>query len=376
MKKLKIPYLNLLPVLLIAFVMFKLVDNTQLSFSGVFSLVYACIAYFVTGFVVAYLLNPAMNFFENLIRSQRDSETARKLKRAGVIAFLYLMLIGIVTIFVVAIVPTIRDGINEIAANIPRYAENIQRTLIELPGTLDPQIYDAIDTWLENGFTVLYNWLSGMDFSAIGQGVSSIATGLIRFFFGFIISAYFLYSKEGLCLAAKRLLFALCSQKNAEKVMETGQKINGIFLNFIVSKLLQSLILFMIGLLVLVLLDIPLAPLVALIIAVTNMIPYIGPWVGGAVCILVILFYSPLKALWVLLYILGVQVVDNTIISPKVMSDQMGISPLLVIAGVTLGGIFGGILGMFLGVPVVAVLKLVFYDPFIEKRLRDKNIDF
>ncbi len=374
MKKIKIPYLNVLPVLLIAFVLFKLVDNTQLSFSGVFSLLYACIAYFVAGFVMAYVLNPAMKFFENLIRSQKDSETACKVKRAGVIAFLYLLLVGILTIFVVAIIPTIRDGINELAANVPRYAENLQRLLIDFSGTIDPQVYDAIETWVENSADMLYDWLSGMDFSAIGQGVSSFATGVVRLFFGFILSVYFLYSKERLCCAAKRLLYALCSRKLADKIMETAGKINDIFLNFIVSKLLQSLILFMIGLLVLVLLEIPFAPLVALIIALTNMIPYIGPWLGGGVCVITVLFYSPLKALWVLLYILGVQVVDNTIISPKVMSDQMGISPILVIAGVTLGGIFGGILGMFIGVPVVAVVKLVFYDPFIEKRLKEKNI--
>ena len=76
----------------------------------------------------------------------------------------------------------------------------------------------------------------------------------------------------------------------------------------------------------------------------------------------------------VAIYAVGAQILDNTIIGPKIMSDQVGISPLLVIAGVTLGGTFGGILGMFLGVPVIAVIKLVFYDPYIERKLKENDI--
>ncbi|MBE7022629.1 MAG: AI-2E family transporter, partial [Ruminococcaceae bacterium] len=185
----------------------------------------------------------------------------------------------------------------------------------------------------------------------------------------------FLYSKDTLARAAQKLLYALCSKERAEGIISTGRKINNIFLNFIVSKLLQSLIMFIIGIMVLVPIGIPLAPLIALFIAITNMIPYFGPYIGAIPCVVLVFFYKPIMALWVILYAVGIQILDNLIISPKIMSDQMGISPLLVIAGVTVGGTFGGILGMFLGVPVIAVIKLVFYDVFIEKRLKNKGID-
>ena len=379
MKKFKIPYLNVLPVLLLAFLIFKLVNNTELSFGGVLATLYSCIAYFVSGFVVAYILNPALKFFEGLIQSRKDSPKTKKVKRAGVIAFLYLLLIGVVTIFVVAIIPTIRDGIAEMANNIPQYADHIESWLMDFAGGVDPQVYHAIDSWVEDAFKVLYNWLHQMDLSSIGSaltsGVSSFAVGLIRFGFGFVISVYFLFSKERLIVGLKKLVYALCGELRAEKIFEIGIKINTIFLNFIVSKLLQSLIIFVVGLIVLVPLNIPLAPLIALFIAVTNMIPYFGPYIGAVPSILLVFFYSPIKALWILIYAIGVQILDNAIIGPKVMSDQVGISPLFVIAGVTLGGTFGGILGMFIGVPIVAVIKLVFYDPYIEKKLQERNID-
>lgn len=378
MKKFKIPYLNVLPVLFISFLLFKLINNTEISIGGVFQTLYGCIAYFVSGFVIAYLMNPAMCFCERLIQSQKDTERARGLKRGGVIAFLYLLFIGIITIFVVAVIPTIRTGVREIIDNIPQYTLKLETWLEDFSLSADPELSGIIEGRIEESFKLLYNWLQNADLSSIGgaltSAVSSSATALIRFGFGLIVSIYFLFSKETLLLSIKKLCYALLGRKHADRLMDTGRKINTIFLNYIVSKLLQSLILFILGLIVLVPIGIPLAPLIAFFIAVTNMIPYFGPYIGAIPSIIVVLFYSPIKALWVAIYAVGAQILDNTIIGPKIMSEQVGISPLLVIAGVTLGGIFGGILGMVLGVPIVAVIKLVFYDPFIERKLKEQNI--
>ncbi len=378
-KKIRIPYLNVLPILFLAFLLFKLVNNTEISIGGVFQTIYGCIAYFVSGFVIAYLMNPALCFFERLIQSQKDTERTRSIKRGGVIAFLYLLFIGIITIFVVAVIPTIRTGVREIMDNIPQYTAKLETWLDEFSLSTDPELSGIIEGRVEESFKILYNWLQNADLSSIGgavtSAVSSSATALIRFGFGMIVSIYFLFSKETLVLSVKKLCYALLGKSHAERLMETGRKINTIFLNFIVSKLLQSLILFIVGLMVLVPLGIPLAPLIAFFIAVTNMIPYFGPYIGAIPSILIVLFYSPVKALWVAIYAVGAQILDNTIIGPKIMSEQVGISPLLVIAGVTLGGMFGGILGMFLGVPIVAVVKLVFYDPFIERKLQEQNVE-
>lgn len=378
MKKFKIPYLNVLPVLFISFLLFKLINNTEISIGGVFQTLYGCIAYFVSGFVIAYLMNPAMCFCERLIQSQKDTERAHSLKRGGVIAFLYLLFIGIITIFVVAVIPTIRTGVREIIDNIPQYTLKLETWLEDFSLSADPELSGIIEGRIEESFKLLYNWLQNADLSSIGgavtSAVSSSATALIRFGFGLIVSIYFLFSKESLLLSIKKLCYALLGRKHADRLMDTGRKINTIFLNYIVSKLLQSLILFILGLIVLVPIGIPLAPLIAFFIAVTNMIPYFGPYIGAIPSIIVVLFYSPIKALWVAVYAVGAQILDNTIIGPKIMSEQVGISPLLVIAGVTLGGIFGGILGMVLGVPIVAVIKLVFYDPFIERKLKEQDI--
>ena len=141
------------------------------------------------------------------------------------------------------------------------------------------------------------------------------------------------------------------------------------------SKLVQAFVFFVLGLVILAPLGIHFAPLISLVLAITNMIPYIGPWIGSVPCVTLLLLYSPIQAVILLAFILVMQILDNVFIGPKITSDRVGISPLLVIAGIAIGGTFGGFIGMFIGVPVVAVVKLVFYDSFVERRLKEKNID-
>lgn len=380
LKKFKIPYLGVIPIVFLAAVIIKLVFATEISFQGVLSAIYDCVAYFIWGFAFAYLLNPAMVFFEKLIASRKDTPSVKHGKRAVIIAFLYLLLLGLLTIFIVAIVPTIRKGVSDLIDNIPRYASNFEIWLLDLTNSFDPEITESVEVYTKGLFETLYNWLTGvMDISFIGGAVTSAVSGsaqaVMRIFFGVVVSVYLLYSKEALILQAKKLTYSLFSEKRVESIFKTTQEINVIFQNFIVSKLLQSFIMFTIGLIVLVPLKIPLAPLIALIIAITNMIPYFGPWIGSVPCVLLALFIGGFwPAFITVLFAVGIQILDNLIIGPKIMSTQVGISPLLVIAGVTIGGKFGGIFGMFLGVPLIAVLKLVFYDRFISKKLREKNL--
>lgn len=379
-KKYKIPYLGVIPVILISAILLKLIFTTEISLQGVFSTIYSCIAYFVWGFAFAYLLNPAVHFFEQLIVSGKDSLRCKRGKRALVIAFLYLLITGLITIFIVAIVPTIRQGVSDLIDNIPRYAAKFEVWVLDITDSLDPNLSDTVEKYTKDLFEMLYNWLTGvMDFSSIGGAVTSAVSGsaqaIMRMFFGIVISIYFLYSKEGLILQVKRLLYSLFSEKTVESILKAGRETNVIFQNFIVSKLLQSLIMFAIGLIVLVPLRIPLAPLIALIIAVANMIPYFGPWIGAIPSVILTMFIGGFwPALVTVLFAVGIQILDNLIIGPKIMSTQVGISPVLVIAGVTIGGKFGGVFGMFMGVPLIAVLKLVFYDRFVARKLKEKNL--
>ncbi|MBE7028566.1 MAG: AI-2E family transporter [Ruminococcaceae bacterium] len=369
MKKMRVKHLSFLPVIIISFLTFKLITESDITFSGIFSLIYSCFAYFIWGGVIAYLFNPLVVFFDKLIASKKDSWSIKKAKRIFVISFLYLSFFGLFALFIVGIIPTISDGIEEITNKIPSYVLYIRNFSDKVA---ERTAFLPLNELLEKALSMLYDFLSDINLSDIYGYISSVLGGsalaLVRLFFGFSISVYFLYSKENILSEAKKLLYALFSRSASLKISKALMSINEIFSDFLGGKLIESLIMFLLGAVVLWWLNIPLSAFISLIIAVTNIIPYFGPYIGAVPSILITLMFSPVKALWVLIYAVGIQLIDNFIIGPKVMSGHVGISPLLVILGVTVGGELFGIIGMFIGVPVVAAFKRVVYDSFIERR--------
>ena len=379
MKNWKIRYLNILPVLVIAFLLCKLIFTTDISLSGVLSTIYSCIAYLIYGLVFAYFLNPFVGLLEKKIVHKQDAARMKKVKRGISIAAIYMLVIGFIVIFVVNIAPAIASGFQDFIADISAYTGKFQTWVTDKLHLVSPNVAESIGGNVTKLFGAIYNAFKGQSnvsgvSSAVTTAVSVSAKAVVRVVFGIVISVYFLFGKEKLGKHVKCFIYALFSIEHADSIMEYGRAINKIFLDFVISKLLQAFVVFVLGLCILVPFGIPLAPLISLLLALTNMIPYIGPWIGGIPSVLLAFLFNPVKGLIVLLFIIGMQILDNLVIGPKIMSDRVGISPLLVIAGVAIGGTFGGIVGMFIGVPLVAVVKLVFYDSFIERRLKAKNL--
>lgn len=366
-------------MLVIAFLLCKLIFTTNISLSGLFSTLYSCVAYFVYGLIFAYFLNPLMVFVERYMVKDTDNQKQKNLKRGLSIFIVYFLCIGFIAIFLMNIVPAIISGVNDFIGELPTYLSNFRNFVSDGIMPISPSVASKLEATISNLATDFYGWLEQeMDMVHVGKTVTSAVSGsaktVVRIVFGLVISVYFLFGKEKLSFHFKRFIYAVFSEEKANLVLDYGRSINRIFFDFIISKIMQAFVIFIIGLVVLVPFNVPLALLISLLLAVTNMIPYIGPWLGGIPSVLLALLFNPIKGLIVLLFIIGMQIVDNLFIGPKIMSDQVGISPLLVIAGVAIGGTLGGFVGMFIGVPLVAVAKLVFYDSFVEKRLNKKNI--
>ena len=380
MKNFKLRHMDLIPILIIAFLLFKLVFTADMSISGTLSALYSCISYFLYGLIIAYFLNPFISYIERKFVNDKDNEKRKKLKRGVIIAFVYLVVVGIITVFFVSVIPAVVDGVKDFIDNFPEYLANVQNWINGNFGFLNPEITEKLNVVLYEFADSFTNWATNnLDVTKVGGAVTNAVSGSAKFVlnlvFGIVVSVYFLYGKEEILKQLKKLTYAMFSEEKAGNVFDCSKKINKIFYDFILSKLVQAFVIFVLGLIVLTPLGIEFAPLISLILAVSNMIPYIGPWIGSVPCVLLTLLYNPVQAIILLAFILAMQLIDNVFIGPKIMSDRVGISPLLVIAGVAIGGTLGGIIGMFIGVPVVAVIKLVFYDGFIERRLKGKNID-
>ena len=380
MKKFRLKHMDLIPILLVGFLLFKLVFSTNMSIASAIDALYSCVSYFIYGWVIAYFLNPLVARLEKRIVREKDSEKRRSTKRSIIIATVFLVVVGLITVFFVNIIPAIVAAISDFAENLPGYLANFQNWINSTFEFLNPEVTEKINTVLSQIANGVTSWATTkLDVEKVGGVLGTAVTGsarfVLNFVFGIVVSIYFLHGKERILKQLTRLTYAILSEEKANYILDCGRKINKIFYDFILSKLVQAFVIFMLGLLVLAPLGIRFAPVISLVLAVSNMIPYIGPWIGSVPCVALLLLYDPIQALILLVFILGMQIADNVLIGPKITSDRVGISPLLVIAGVAIGGTFGGVIGMFIGVPVIAVIKLVFYDGFIERRLRQKNID-
>ena len=184
----------------------------------------------------------------------------------------------------------------------------------------------------------------------------SIISWIINIILAFVISCYLMSSKHRIIHGMKRIIYALFDQETAYKVIFTIKECNHIFGQYIIGKALDSLIIGIICFVLMCILHLQYALLISIIVGITNMIPYFGPFIGAIPGLIILLIISPKQALIFLILIFLLQQFDGTILGPKILGDSTGLSPIWIIFAITVGGATGGVVGMFLGVPVIAVL--------------------
>ena len=196
-----------------------------------------------------------------------------------------------------------------------------------------------------------------------------------RFVFNLImaifIAFYMLFDKENFLRQLRKVIYALTSEKTANRILYNGSRIHNIFQSFIVGKALDSLIIGILAFIGLTLIKAPLVLVLSLIIGVTNMIPYFGPFLGGIPAVIITLLISPIHGIWVGLFILALQQFDGNFLGPKILGNSLDVSPLWIILAVVVGGAVMGPLGMFIGVPIFATIKM-FCTEYINRKYDKK----
>jgi len=361
----KIPYLRLIPILIIAFVLFKLINNFQVFINGI-KFFLSIISYITWAFGIAYLLNPIMMFVE------------KKLKAGRIIGMIsvYILLAGFVAFFAIVIVPVIITNIREMVESIPRYVYTARQWLDSL--TIHSEWIDKeeIASLLQQIAGHLVE--RGKDFlelslSEIFRNMISFTSTLVKFLIGSVISIYLLKDKEILISSIKRLIYAILKKDHADILMGVASKANRMFARFLLGKMVDSLIIGILCFIGLILLKVRYTLLISLIVGITNMIPYFGPLIGIIPAVLLTVFYDPVKAFWVLLFIFILQQFDGWILGPKILGESIGLKPFWIIVGILVGGGLFGVIGMLLGAPCVAVIRL-FLSEYIDRRLAEKEI--
>lgn len=321
----------------------------------------------IIGIVLAYLLNPIVNFEEAWIKKLlekyiKNPKKVKGLSRMLGIAGGWLFFGIIIAVLVAAILPTIIDSVMSMIKTFPEAIDNLLRWINKtIEG--DEQAKQFVNEAIVRGSTWLEGFVTGTILpqleSYIGSIMSSAFSALklvMNIFIGFIVSVYVLASKEKFAGQAKKIIYAFFKPSQANVIVDTVRKSNEIFGGFISGKLLDSLIIGVLAYIVLSIMKMPYAMLVSVIVGVTNVIPFFGPFIGAIPSFLIILLQSPMQSLYFLIFIFILQQIDGNIIGPKILGNSTGLTAFWIVFSTTFFGGIWGFIGMVLGVPLTAVI--------------------
>lgn len=329
---------------------------------------------FLVGFMIAYVMNPFVNFFERHTKKKGNYfDTHPKITRTIAILLIYALVIGGIVWIAIYLVPEIKASVIAFTSQLPLYTTTLNNKIDEFFLQIDFISGENVNNVLNRLLDPLndvFQDVPALAETIIGN-VFTVGRAAFNVIMGIFIAFYMLFDKEGFCKQIRKIIYALTSEKTAEKIQYNGSRIHHIFQNFIIGKALDSLIIGILAFIGLNLIDAPLVLVLSVIIGVTNMIPYFGPFLGGIPAVIITLLISPIDAIWVGLFILALQQFDGNFLGPKILGNSLDVSPLWIILAVIVGGALLGPLGMFIGVPIFATIKL-FISEFIDRKYHKK----
>lgn len=320
------------------------------------------------GAVIAYLLAPVIDFFEQKLfpASVRQAKKEGKFCAAGprtVSLIITWVLICVLTYLLLSVLlPDLYRSVFQLFDNLETYYRTINdwiTNLLEKNPSAERWVMNQFESYYQDLTTILTEKVmpqAQQVMTAVSGGIMTAIGFFLDLTVGIIVSIYLLATKEHCTAQFRKLVYSVVSRKNIPWVFRGAHKIDDIFSGFVRGKLLDSLIIGVICFVFSQIFRFPYAPLVSVIVGVTNIIPFFGPFLGAVPSLFLILLDSPLKALYFLIFIIALQQVDGNIIGPKILGDKTGLSSLWVIIAILVGGSFFGIPGMFFGVPVCACL--------------------
>lgn len=344
-------YLKLIGVLTISYIIIKLIDNTSAVLDS-FQTAYKVLFPFILAFIIAYILNPVVSLFEKKC----------KLSKPLSIAITYLIFIGILAIGSFFIFPNLYVSILDLIESLPKLSANLQLKVTDIMTAIEAKTHisqSGIFNVDANTIITEFSTLFSSIFSNILQGAISVTTSVVNVIFGFLISIYVLLEKENFVKFAKTIILTILGKKNGTHVVDFVKILNKMIGTYIGIKAIDSLIIGIIAFIGLSIMGSQYALLLSVIVAVTNMIPYFGPFIGMAVAFCVNLFSANLTiAIISLVFLFLLQQFDAWYLDPHLIGNKVGLSAFLVIFAVTIGGAIYGPIGMILATPIASVIKI------------------
>lgn len=328
----------------------------------------------IDGLVLAYLMTPLVkhmerDFFIPLCkRLNLNTESAKTKKGMRLLSALITVIFVFVLLYLLctSIIPQLIVSIQNIALQLPVYATNLQDWIQKLFENNDDlagivtslinQYSNELEDYLNSKLVPQLNVILTRFSSSIFSSMLGLLVTAWNLLIGLIISVYLLVSKESFAGQSKKIIYAIWEEETANKLISNIRFVNATFGGFINGKLVDSLIIGLICFIGMTLLQLPYPLLISVIVGITNIIPFFGPYLGAIPSIVLILMVNPKQALYFAIFVLILQQFDGNFLGPKILGNKTGLSSFWVIFSITLFGGYWGILGMTIGVPVFAVI--------------------
>ncbi len=325
---------------------------------------------FVSGLVLAYLLNLILSGLERLFLHRIGN---KKLMRTLSLILTVVLAVLLIAGLLFAIIPQLIKSISTLVAEVQAYLISSEPEIREFASHFEigESIVNLVYGSWSNALSTISNWVKDIAPDLLNTTVR-FGSGLVRGFISLFIAIYVLADKERLLRHARLVLRAFASGAVYNRVNHAAKRVNHLFSSFIAGKLLDSLIIGILCFIGMMIFRMPNALLISVIVGVTNVIPTFGPFIGAIPSIFIILIDSPVKALYFAIFILVLQQVDGNLIGPLILGDTTGLSALWVLVAICFFGSLWGVVGMLVGVPIVAICY-EFFAEYVAARLARKG---
>lgn len=327
------------------------------------------------GVLCAFLVCPIYNkcvgwIYAKLLGRSEGQEVGAKDRRrnltvARIVATLVclILVVGSISALLYVIVPQIVTSCITLADTMPDRLVELSKWLTATFPKF-PQLAASVDKFSQMGAKEVITWIETQFLTentatigaVVSSGVVTAVSSVVNTFIGILIMVYLLNYKETLFAMTRKFVKAICSEKREKSLNEFIGIFNETFINYIVGRVIDSVIIGIITYIALVIFKIPYAVMIAMVVGVTNVIPVFGPFIGAIPSFLIILLESPMAALEFLIIILIIQQFDGNVLGPIIVGDALGLGSFWVMMAVIIGGGLFGFMGMFFGVPVFAVI--------------------
>ena len=340
----------------------------------------------IIGGVIAFLLNPVVNRlrggFNDLIKRMIPKLSKKRRKKlSDVLAVIFAMLffLALIAGLLWILIPSLYESINKLYDNFDKYTTNLETWVTKL-AKKNPNIVNMLNNYMddiEKSVKNLFTQTLIPNMDGVVKAVSSGIVGGVKFVFNFVIgivaAIYILGSKDKFSAQGKKLIYAIFNKQKGNKILNVIEFVDGVFGGFISGKIIDSMIIGAMCFVFCSIVNMPYAVLISVIIGVTNIIPFFGPFIGAIPASVLVLVESPKMCLVFVIFIIILQQLDGNVIGPLVLSDTTGLSSFWILFAILVGGNLFGFAGMVLGVPAFACIY-AFMTRLLREGLNKKGL--